>query len=57
MVDDAEKTRGYRPLRASIRESAGFQQSVFRYPGADAGEVRGLFRQLADELLTLDGGR
>jgi chromosome partitioning protein len=45
------------PMRASIRESAGFQQSVFRYPGADAGEVRGLFRQLADELLTLDGGR
>jgi chromosome partitioning protein len=44
------------PVRASIRESAGFQQSVFRYPGADAGEVRGLFRQLADELLALDGG-
>lgn len=31
------------PLRAAIRESAGFQQSVFRYPGADAGEVRGFF--------------
>jgi chromosome partitioning protein len=45
------------PLRAAIRESAGFQQSVFRYPGADAGEVRGLFRQLAMELLALDGGR
>ncbi len=44
------------PVRAAIRESAGFQQSVFRYPGADAGEVRGLFRQLADELLILDGG-
>lgn len=45
------------PMRASIRESAGFQQSVFRYPGADAREVRSLFRQLADELLALDGGR
>lgn len=45
------------PMRASIRESAGFQQSVFRYPGADASEVRSLFRQLADELLALDGGR
>jgi chromosome partitioning protein len=45
------------PMRASIRESAGFQQSVFLYSGADAGEVRGLFRQLADELIGLDGGR
>lgn len=44
------------PVRAAIRESAGFQQSVFRYPSADGGEVRGLFRQLADELLALDGG-
>lgn len=45
------------PMRAAIRESAGFQQSVFRYQSSDAGEVRGLFRQLADELLALDGGR
>lgn len=44
------------PVRAAIRESAGFQQSVFRYPSADAHEVRTLFRQLADELLALDGG-
>jgi chromosome partitioning protein len=43
------------PMRAAIRESPGFRQSVFRYTGADAAEVRGLFRQLADELLALDG--
>jgi chromosome partitioning protein len=45
------------PMRAAVRESAGFQQSVFRYPSGDAGEVRALFRQLADELLALDGDR
>lgn len=45
------------PMRAAVRESAGFQQSVFRYPSGDAGEVRMLFRQLADELLALDGDR
>lgn len=43
------------PTRAAIRESSGFRQSVFRYQGGDAGEVRALFRQLADELLALDG--
>jgi len=43
------------PMRAAIRESPGFRQSVFRYTGGDAAEVRGLFRQLADELLALDG--
>lgn len=43
------------PMRAAIRESSGFRQSVFRYQGGDAAEVRGLFRQLADELLALDG--
>lgn len=44
------------PTRAAIRESVGFQQSIFRYPGSDVAEVRALFRQLADELLALDGG-
>lgn len=43
------------PVRAAIRESSGFRQSVFRYQGGDAAEVRGLFRQLAHELLALDG--
>jgi len=43
------------PVRAAIRESSGFRQSVFRYQGGDAAVVRGLFRQLADELLALDG--
>ena len=42
-------------MRAAIRESSGFRQSVFRYQGGDATEVRALFRQLADELLTRDG--
>ncbi len=42
------------PVRAAIRESSGFRQSVFRYQGGDAAEVRGLFRQLADEVLALD---
>lgn len=45
------------PMRAAVRESAGFQQSVFRYPSGDASEVRALFRRLADELLILDGDR
>ena len=43
------------PMRAAIRESSGFRQSVFRYQGGDATEVRTLFRQLADEVLALDG--
>jgi chromosome partitioning protein len=43
------------PMRAAIRESSGFRQSVFRYQSGDAAEVRALFRQLADELLTRDG--
>lgn len=42
------------PVRASIRESSGFRQSVFRYTGGDAPEVRKLFRQLAHEVLALD---
>ena len=42
------------PVRAAIRESSGFRQSVFRYQGGDAAEVRALFRQLAAELLTRD---
>jgi len=65
MVYDEELRRKYEgqllqtiiPMRAAIRESAGFQQSVFRYQSGDAGEVRGLFRQLADELQALDGGQ
>jgi chromosome partitioning protein len=43
------------PVRAAIRESAGFQQSVFHYSSSDATEVRNRFLQLADELLHLDG--
>lgn len=44
------------PVRAAIRESSGFGQSVFRYQGGDAPEVRALFRKLAEEVLVLDGG-
>lgn len=42
------------PVRAALRHAAGTQQSVFRYSSGDAGEVRGLFIDLADELLQLD---
>lgn len=44
------------PIRASLRDSAGLQQSVFRYSGSDAGEVRNLFLDLVEELISLDGG-
>jgi chromosome partitioning protein len=43
------------PIRAALRDSAAMQQSVFRYSGTDAPEVRTLFLQLIEELMTLDG--
>lgn len=43
------------PVRAALRDSAGLQQSIFRYNGPDAGEVRNLFLDLIDELINLDG--
>ena len=43
------------PIRAALRDSAAMQQSVFRYVGTDATEVRALFLQLVEELMTLDG--
>lgn len=32
------------------------QQTVFAYGGSDAPEVRALFLDLVEELITLDGG-
>jgi cellulose biosynthesis protein BcsQ len=43
------------PVRAALRDSSGLQQSIFRYSGPDANEVRNLFLDLVDELITLDG--
>ena len=43
------------PVRAALRDSAGLQQSIFRYNGPDANEVRNLFLDLVDELIGLDG--
>lgn len=43
------------PMRAALRDSAALQQSVFRYSGTDAPEVRALFLQLIEELMRLDG--
>lgn len=43
------------PTRAALRDAAGLQQSVFTYTGSDAGEVRNLFLNLVEELITLDG--
>ena len=43
------------PVRAALRDSAGLQQSIFRYNGPDANEVRNLFLDLVDELISLDG--
>lgn len=43
------------PNRAALRDSAALQQTVFRYVGPDAVEVRALFLQLAEELIALDG--
>lgn len=45
------------PVRAALRDSAGLQQSVFRYSGGDTNEVRNLFLDLVEELVTLDGIR
>lgn len=42
------------PVRAALRHAAGTQQSVFRYASGDASEVRALFVELVDELLSLD---
>ena len=44
------------PVRAALRDSPGLGQSVFRYNGSDAGDVRTLFLDLLDELMALDGG-
>lgn len=44
------------PVRAALRDSAGLQQSIFRYSGPDANEARNLFLDLVDELINLDGG-
>jgi len=43
------------PVRAALRDSAGLQQSIFRYSGPDANEVRNLFLDLVDDLISLDG--
>jgi cellulose biosynthesis protein BcsQ len=43
------------PVRAALRDSAGLQQTIFRYSGPDANEVRNLFLDLVDELINLDG--
>jgi chromosome partitioning protein len=43
------------PVRAALRDSAGLQQSIFRYSGPDANEVRNVFLDLVDELINLDG--
>ena len=43
------------PVRAALRDSAGLQQSIFRYTGADVNEVRNLFLDLVEELTELDG--
>jgi chromosome partitioning protein len=43
------------PIRAALRDSAALQQSIFRASGSDAAEVRNLFFQLVDHLITLDG--
>lgn len=44
------------PVRAALRDAAGLQQTVFAYSGADANEVRNLFLDLVEELISLDGG-
>jgi chromosome partitioning protein len=50
-----QMTRSVFPIRAALRDSAAMQQSVFRYAGTDAAEVRALFLQLIEELMTVDG--
>lgn len=44
------------PVRAAMRDAAGMQQTVFTYGGSDASEVRNLFLDLVEELISLDGG-
>ena len=44
------------PVRAALRDAAGLQQTVFAYGGFDASEVRGIFLDLVEELISLDGG-
>jgi chromosome partitioning protein len=51
----AQLLRTVIPVRAGLRDSAGLQQSIFRYTGPDANEVRNLFLDLVDELISLDG--
>jgi chromosome partitioning protein len=43
------------PVRAALRDSAGLQQSIFRYAGSDVNEVRNLFLDLVEELMAIDG--
>jgi cellulose biosynthesis protein BcsQ len=42
------------PIRAALRDSAGLQQSIFRFSGGDANEVRNLFLDLVEELMAID---
>lgn len=51
----AQLLRTILPVRAALRDSAGLQQSIFRYTGPDVNEVRNLFLDLVDELITLAG--
>jgi chromosome partitioning protein len=51
----AQVMRTIIPVRAALRDSAGLQQSVFRYTGPDANEARNLFLDLVEELISLDG--
>jgi cellulose biosynthesis protein BcsQ len=43
------------PVRAALRDSAGHQQSIFRYTGGDVSGVRNIFIDLVEELIALDG--
>jgi chromosome partitioning protein len=45
------------PVRAALRDSAGLQQTIFRFASGDANEVRNLFLDLVEELMALDGVR
>ena len=51
----SQMVRSVFPIRAALRDSAAMQQSVFRYTGADASDVRALFLQLIEDLVVLDG--
>jgi len=51
----AQLLRTILPVRAALRDSAGLQQSIFRYNGPDANEARNLFLDLVEELINLDG--